>query len=43
MDITKVNNKIAKQNLNFMAVKGESFSGIALGADFVVLGEKFFL
>jgi hypothetical protein len=34
---------IGKQNLNFMAVKGESFSGVALGADFVVLGGKFFL
>ena len=33
---------IAKQNLNFMAVKGESFSGVALGADFAVSGGKFF-
>jgi hypothetical protein len=29
--------------LNFMAVKGESFSGVAHEADFVVLGGKNFL
>jgi hypothetical protein len=33
---------IAKQNLNFLAVKGESSSGVVVGADFVVLGANFF-
>ncbi len=33
---------IGKQNLNFLAVKGESSGGIVVGADFVVLGAKFF-
>ncbi len=33
---------IAKQNLNLLAVKRESSSGLVVGADFVVLGANFF-